>query len=709
MVPRVDHAISRARMKLLPLCVTLAIMACHRGSDARARKPPPAPGERSGVAGTAQNSHANASSATSGSCGPKQEHPSQDTSWTKGLTAGANGPIPVMVVDQFGYRSQATKVAVIRDPRVGYDAAVDFEPGTHYAVVDAHTGAVVKKGSPLAWKNGGVDDSSGDRAWWFDFSDVNKAGTYSVQDLDKHARTVEFEINDSPYRGVLKQAVRMFFFQRVGFKKTAAVVGPEWADAASHLGPGQDGQAHAWTDKGNAKRVRDLRGGWFDAGDYNKYTSWAARAAIMLLRAFEETPAAFGDDFGIAESGNGAPDVLDEIEWGLRWLSRMQDADGSLYCVQGLASGSPPSAATGPSYYGPATTAATLSGAAAFAYASKIFAARPEANLKALGNELARRAKNAWAWAKANARVVYYNNDESRQPGSKGLASGQQEMDDTGRQLIKFEAATYLYELTREPEYKAYADANYGQILASSAPNQWNVDRYEALLRYAKLPGTPAAVKNTIVAQFVDGVLKNPDQFPMVVDNKDPYRAPIKDYSWGSNHSKAAQARIYQLFAAHAGNDALKAKAAAAAEEYVHYIHGVNPLGLVYLTNMRCYGAEHSARTQFHTWFADGSARWDETTDTAPGPAPGYLVGGPNPQFSLDSCCSAPLMTPAYRCYHSSEFALCGHDYAPPLKQPPQKAYLQFNSGWPANSWAITEPSIGYQAQYVRVLAQYVR
>ncbi len=25
------------------------------------------------------------------------------------------------------------------------------------------------------------------------------------------------------------------------------------------------------------------------------------------------------------------------------------------------------------------------------------------------------------------------------------------------------------------------------------------------------------------------------------------------------------------------------------------------------------------------------------------------------------------------------------------------------------NSWAITEPSIGYQAQYIRVLARYVR
>jgi len=195
----------------------------------------------------------------------------------------------------------------------------------------------------------------------------------------------------------------------------------------------------------------------------------------------------------------------------------------------------------------------------------------------------------------------------------------------------------------------------------------------------------------------------------MVEGETDPYRAPIKDYEWGSNMSKATQARIYQLLAQYGPDSALRAKADNAAEEYIHYIHGVNPLGLVYLTNMKRVGAEHSARTLFHSWFADGSARWDETTDSTPGPAPGYLVGGPNPHFSLDSCCTAAILSPSYHCYHSDAFSLCGLNYAPPLGQPNQKSYRQFNSGWPAGSWSITEPSTSYQAQYVRVLAKYVK
>ena len=35
----------------------------------------------------------------------------------------------------------------------------------------------------------------------------------------------------------------------------------------------------------------------------------------------------FGDDFGIPESGNGLPDLLDEIQVELEWLKRMQPSD----------------------------------------------------------------------------------------------------------------------------------------------------------------------------------------------------------------------------------------------------------------------------------------------------------------------------------------------------------------------------------------------
>jgi hypothetical protein len=348
-------------------------------------------------------------------------------------------------------------------------------------------------------------------------------------------------------------------------------------------------------------------------------------------------------------------------------------------------------------------------GAAAFAYASKIYSARPEADLRSYGNDLAARAKSAWDWAIANPRVLFYNNDDARQPGSRGLASGQQEMDDAQRLFARIEAAVYLYEITGDVNYKGFIEANYMSLIPDWGPNQWDADKQEALLYYTRLPRISPQVKSAILTKFIGNVTRNADQLPMVATNKDPYRAPIKDYTWGSNISKLSQARLYQLLALYGNEPTVGAKADSAAIEYLHYLHGVNPLGLVYLTNMKSAGAKHSATTMFHTWFRHGSPRWEKVTDTTPGPPPGYLVGGPNPAFSLDSCCIAPIGSPGYRCHGSPDFPLCTKRYVPPLGQPAMKSYLQFNEGWPADSWAVTEPSTSYQAAYIRVLARYAR
>jgi endoglucanase len=651
-------------------------------------------------------SAASGSSGTSTSVAPTVDKPSTDTTWSQDLPAGPNGPIPLIVVDQFGYRSTSKKVAVIRDPQTGYDTAVNFTPGTNYSVVDKATGKSVKQGAPTAWNSGAVDSSSGDKAWWFDFSDVTTPGTYTVVDVDKNVRSVEFEIDDNVYRSVLKHAVRMYYYQRAGFAKSAATAGSDWADGASHLAAGQDAQAHAWTAKTDASLVKDLHGGWYDAGDPNKYTAWAAGTAITLLRAYDENPTAFGDDYGIAESGNGTPDLLDEVKWVLDWIVRMQNTDGSLLCVMGLASGSPPSSATGPSYYGPATTNASLMGAAVLAYASKIYAARPEASFRTFASDLSARAVKAWKWADANPSVLYYNNDESKQTGSSGLAAGDQETDDAGRLFSKFQAATYLYESTGESTYRSFAEANWNQVLGPSSPTEWDMERADAVMYFSQLRGITANIATAIVNQVTTNIANGANQMGAVTDNKDPYRAYLKDYTWGSNQIKMAQARLLQYLAKYGSSD-IAQKAATAAEDFVHYLHGVNPFGLVYLTNMKRAGAENSAKTIFHAWFADGT-KWDEVSSTTPGPAPGFIPGGPNPGFSLDSCCTA-TSGDAYHCYGAAEYSLCSQNWQPPIGQPNQKAYLQFNSGWPAGSWSVTEPSTGYQTKYVLVLSAYAR
>jgi endoglucanase len=640
------------------------------------------------------------------SAAPSTDKPSTDTTWSQGLKTAANGAIPWIVVDQFGYRTKSQKVAVIRSPQTGYDSSASFTPGTKYSVVSKSSGKSVKDGEPVVWNAGATDESSGDKVWWFDFSDVTAPGSYTIVDNDKGVRSVEFEIDDNVYRSVLKHAVRMYFYQRAGFAKTATYAGADWTDGASHLGKGQDSEAHAWLAKTDANQVRDLRGGWYDAGDSNRYTAWAAGTVITLLHAFAENPSAFGDDYDIPESGNGIPDLLDEVKYAIDWVVRMQNTDGSLLCVLGSDGASPPSAATGPSYYGPPTTNATLMASAMFAFASKIYGDRTESSLKTFAADLKSRAQKAWSWADANPNVLYYNNDDSKQSGSSGLGAGDQEVDDAGRLSSKFLAATHLYEVTGESSYKTFAESNWNKVLSSDGPTEWDMERADAVMYLSQQSNVTPSVASDIVSQVTTNIAHN--QLPSVTTSKDPYRAYLTYYTWSSNQIKMAQARLYQHLAKY-GSGTNAENAAEAAEDYLHYLHGVNPLGLVYLTNMQRAGAEHSAKTIFHLWFADSSSKWDETTATAPGPAPGYLSGGPNTSFAPDSCCTAPQGDSAYQCYGSSDFALCSRNWLPPMGQPQQKSYLEYNGGWPVGSWSITEPSTGYQAKYILVVSALAR
>ncbi|WP_200944279.1 glycoside hydrolase family 9 protein [Lysobacter sp. Root667] len=610
-----------------------------------------------------------------------------------------NGPF--IVVDQFGYLPSLKKVAVLRDPAIGFDSADQYVPGPTLQVVDVATNTVVFSGSPTPWKNGDIDASSGDRAWQFDFSAVTAAGTYEVVDAALNVRSARFEIGANVYRPVLVQAVRAFFYQRAGHAKLAQYAGTRWADSASHMGPLQDTQARRYNAAGDASTQRDLHGGWYDAGDFNKYTSWGAAYVVDLLHAYTENKSVWTDDFNLPESGNGVPDILDEVKWGLDWQVRMQNADGSVLSIVGLASaggGGRPSAATGQSLYGDASTSATLASAAAYAYGAKVYASLNKPAYDAYAADLGQRAKRAWDWAMANPNVLFYNNDASR--GTQGLGAGQQETDDKGRAQLRLVAAIYLYALTGDTAYRSYVESHYTEEQMFSS---WWLSPYGAgvnrpLLYYASLPGATASVAQNIRTRYTE-LWERPDYagWGAIAAQRDPYRAYLDGYVWGSNGIKALAGGMFADQGLYGLSQHSSAEIADAGAAYLHYLHGVNPLGKTYLSNMGAYGAENSVDQFFHSWFADGSP-WDSVRDSQYGPAPGFLVGGANnTQYDWDERCPG-IST---RCGSARP--------SPPYGQPGQKAYKDFNDSWPLNSWPITENSNGYQAAYIRLLARYVK
>ena len=109
--------------------------------------------------------------------------------------------------------------------------------------------------------------------------------------------SVAFSIAANLYKPILIQAVRMLYYQRAGFQKKARYAGVGWADKASHMGPGQDSEARLYSAKSDKTTARDLHGGWYDAGDFNRYTRWSGDYVVGLLHAYHESPSAFTDDF----------------------------------------------------------------------------------------------------------------------------------------------------------------------------------------------------------------------------------------------------------------------------------------------------------------------------------------------------------------------------------------------------------------------------
>jgi endoglucanase len=602
---------------------------------------------------------------------------------------GASRAIPVdahILVDQFGYRPGDPKVAVLRNPDVGFDDKEKFTPGPRYEVRRTDDAGVVMSGVPTAWNGGAVESSSGDNGWWFDFTSVSAPGSYFIYDVEKKLRSPNFLIDQQVYKRVLKAAMRMYFYQRSGMAKRPPYADACWKDDAAYLRSNQDSQARDVTDPDNKAKTKDVSGGWFDAGDTNKYVTNASQPVHQLLNAYQNNPAAFTDDFGIPESGNGIADVLDEVKWETDWLQKMQYTDGSVALKVGALAyprASPPSSDDSPRYYVPSCTSATIAAAGIYAHAAYVFQSIPK--LKPAASDLGARALRAWN----NYQGVP---EKQTSCDSGAVKAGVADWNAADQDAEAVVAAIYIFALTGEPRYAAYIKANYKQMQPyhDIGWSRYHVEQGEALLFYAQLANADKALQSTIIADKRADVAAG-NQIYGFNAGDDLYRDFLHDpqYHWGSNAPRAQYGNTnmdvirYNLGIPDTSSYRTRAL------EVLHYMHGVNPFAKVYLSNMSGYGAYSSVHTLFHAWFWPGS-KWADALKDACGPAPGYVPGGP-----VANAVAAGISP----------------TISPPADQPPQKSYLDWNgtSRDPEKSWIINEPGIYYQSAYVELVSAFVQ
>jgi endoglucanase len=597
---------------------------------------------------------------------------------------GMSGAVPLdphILVDQFGYRPDDAKVAVIRSPQSGYDAAEHFSAGPDYQVRNATDGVVVFSGHPQPWRRGERQASSGDSGWWFDFGAVKTPGVYFIYDVRRNARSATFNVRQDVYKAILKAALRMYFYQRSGFAKQRPFAADCWTDAPAYIGRGQDVEAHDITDRDNRAKVRNLAGGWFDAGDTNKYVTFAAQPVHQLLTAYQENPDVFGDDTGIPESGNHVPDVLDEVKWETDWLRRMQFPDGSAALKVGEivdASGVDPGQDTKPRFYVPGCTSATIALAGMFAHAALVYGTID--TLRSESAELRIRAAGAWN--------NYQHTPKQTHCDSGIVRAGNADWSEGDQDSAAVVAAIYLFALTDGADYRDYIKAHYRELrpYRDMGWSRYNPEQGEALLFYTTLPNADPATRSAIRADKAQDARDGNRIYGFQPDD-DLYRSFLHDeqYHWGSNGPRANYGNSNMDMLTYGIEAAPGQDYRTRALEILHYFHGVNPFAMVYLTNMYALGATRSANEIYHTWFWHDS-KWSDALKSECGPAPGFVPGGPNSD-AVKAGVPPTLI--------------------PPAGQPPQKSYRDWNGAWPESSWAVTEPGIYYQSAYVELLSKF--
>ncbi len=589
-----------------------------------------------------------------------------------------------LLVDQFGYRPGDAKVAVVRNPQVGFDGSDKFSPGATYEVRSTDSGKVVFSGSLTRWNDGQIEASSGDQGWWFDFSALDQPGTYFIYDTLRQVRSPAFSIGADVYRKILRAAMRMFYYQRSGMAKQPPFADACWTDDPAYIGADQDLEVHDITDPTNPAKVRNMTGGWFDAGDTNKYVTFAMQPVHQLLTSYQENPHAFTDDFGIPESGNGIPDVIDEVKWEIDWLQRMQFPDGSAALKVGetvYAAAAPPSSDHNPRYYVPSCTSATVAVAGMFAHASYVFGKFPA--LSTAAQELRVRAIAAWK--------NYQQHAQKQDHCDSGVVhAGNADMSVADQNAAAAVASIYLFAITADSDYDAYVKAHYRELRPyhDAGWTRYAPEQGEALLFYTTLPNADPQLRASILADKLNDVRTARDVYGLSM--MDLYRAYMPDaqYTWGSNNPHAQYGNTnMDVLTYHVPGAADGAGYRERALGVLHYFHGVNPFAMVYLSNMYAYGASHSVDEIYHAWFAHGTP-WSDALTSRCGPAPGYVPGGPNAQ-------AAQAGVPA--------------TLTPPVGQPPQKSFKSWNVASPENSWAITEPGIYYQSAYIELLSKFVQ
>lgn len=194
------------------------------------------------------------------------------------------------------------------------------------------------------------EPAAGEYCQVIDFSAIKTPGEYTLTVGDK---TAKFTVGTDIYGNMLADSLNYFYLNRSGIDIEDQYIQnggkneskSALARKAGHK-PDEAYITNEWvfiyTEKTNseiasrysANGTLDVSGGWYDAGDYGKYVVNGGVSMWTLASAYERNPEKFAEGasfINIPESGNGTPDILDELKWEAEFFLKMTRDDGMVY------------------------------------------------------------------------------------------------------------------------------------------------------------------------------------------------------------------------------------------------------------------------------------------------------------------------------------------------------------------------------------------
>lgn len=210
-------------------------------------------------------------------------------------------------LNQVGFTPAARKVFAMPVPPQGALSSFD---------VLADDGKVVFSGALAARRD--LTATAGETVASGDVSVVRTAGRYRVRVGGQVSHP--FVVGDGVYRPLLHDAARAFYLIRANARTDDPATG-------IHVAAGHPADSRVQVDGA----VRDLSGGWYNAGDFGKYTHMHAMSVSHMLRLYELRPDAARVGLDLPEGlYPDLPDLLQLARWGLEWLLKMQNVDSGV-------------------------------------------------------------------------------------------------------------------------------------------------------------------------------------------------------------------------------------------------------------------------------------------------------------------------------------------------------------------------------------------